>query len=143
MTEKFTDYTVEDLTITEEVRVVAEEQKTDKSKRYDDYTEKDLIEQSPILEDVFEALENQDWQIIARVGSKTLISPVFKDQISSISDIEVIAIESEYFFEIIDRQSRFTSDSMKKKVSKVRNSTNYYWLAEEIKVEILQLKGNA
>ena len=143
MAEKFTDYTVEDLTITEEVRVVAEEQKTDKSKRYDDYTEKDLIEQSPILEDVFEALENQDWQIIARVGSKTLISPVFKDQISNISDIEMIAIESEYFFEIIDRQSRFTSDSMKKKVSKVRNSANYYWLAEEIKVEILQLKGNA
>lgn len=143
MAEKFTDYTVEDLTIIEEVRVVAEEQKTDKSKRYDDYTEKDLIEQSPILEDVFEALENQDWQIIARVGSKTLISPVFKDQISNISDIEVIAIESEYFFEIIDRQSRFTSDSMKKKVSKVRNSANYYWLAEEIKVEILQLKGNA
>ena len=143
MVEKFTDYTVEDLTIIEEVRVVAEEQKTDKSKRYDDYTEKDLIDQSPILEDVFEALENQDWQIIARVGSKTLISPVFKDQISNISDIEVIAIESEYFFEIIDRQSRFTSDSMKKKVSKVRNSANYYWLAEEIKVEILQLKGNA
>lgn len=143
MAEKFTDYTVEDLTITEEVRVVAEEQKTDKSKRYDDYTEKDLIEQKPILEDVFEALENQDWQIIARVGSKTLISPVFKDQILNISDIEVIAIESEYFFEIIDRQSRFTSDSMKKKVSKVRNSANYYWLAEEIKVEILQLKGNA
>ena len=143
MAEKFTDYTVEDLTITEEVRVVAEEQKTDKSKRYDDYTEKDLIEQSPILEDVFEALENQDWQIIARVGSKTLVSPVFKDQILNISDIEVIAIESEYFFEIIDRQSRFTSDSMKKKVSKVRNSANYYWLAEEIKVEILQLKGNA
>lgn len=143
MAEKFTDYTVEDLTITEEVRVVAEEQKTDKSKRYDDYTDKDLIEQSPILEDVFEALENQDWQIIARVGSKTLISPVFKDQISNISDIEMIAIESEYFFEIIDRQSRFTSDSMKKKVSKVRNSANYYWLAEEIKVEILQLKGNA
>lgn len=143
MTEKFTDYTVEDLVITEEVRVVTEEQKTDKSKRYDDYTEKDLIEQSPILEDVFEALENQDWQIIAREGSKTLISPIFKDQISSISDIEVIAIESEYFFEIIDRQSRFTSDSMKKKVSKVRNSANYYWLAEEIKVEILQLKGNA
>lgn len=143
MAEKFTDYAVEDLTITEEVRVVAEEQKTDKSKRYDDYTEKDLIEQSPILEDVFEALENQDWQIIARVGSKTLISPVFKDQISNISDIEMIAIESEYFFEIIDRQSRFTSDSMKKKVSKVRNSANYYWLAEEIKVEILQLKGNA
>ena len=143
MAEKFTDYTVEDLTITEEVRVISEEQKTDKSKRYDDYTEKDLIEQSPILEDVFEALENQDWQIIARVGSKTLISPVFKDQISNISDIEVIAIESEYFFEIIDRQSRFTSDSMKKKVSKVRNSANYYWLAEEIKVETLQLKGNA
>ena len=143
MAEKFTDYTVEDLTITEEVRVVAEEQKTDKSKRYDDYTEKDLIEQKPILEDVFEALENQDWQIIARVGSKTLISPVFKDQISNISDIEVITIESEYFFEIIDRQSRFTSDSMKKKVSKVRNSANYYWLAEEIKVETLQLKGNA
>lgn len=143
MAEKFTDYTVEDLTITEEVRVVAKEQKIDKSKRYDDYTEKDLIEQSPILDDVFEALENQDWQIIARVGSKTLISPVFKDQISNISDIEVIAIESEYFFEIIDRQSRFTSDSMKKKVSKVRNSANYYWLAEEIKVEILQLKGNA
>ena len=143
MAEKFTDYTVEDLTITEEVRVVAEEQKTDKSKRYDDYTEKDLIEQKPILEDVFEALENQDWQIIARVGSKTLISPVFKDQIFNISDIEVIAIESEYFFEIIDRQSRFTSDSMKKKVSKVRNSANYYWLAEEIKVEILQLKGIA
>ena len=143
MAEKFTDYTVEDLTITEEVRVVAEEQKADKSKRYDDYTEKDLIEQKPILEDVFEALENQDWQILARVGSKTLISPVFKDQISNISDIEVIAIESEYFFEIIDRQSRFTSDSMKKKVSKVRNSANYYWLAEEIKVEILQLKGNA
>ena len=143
MTEKFTDYTVEDLTIIEEVRVVAEEQKTDKSKRYDDYTEKDLIEQKPILEDVFEALENQDWQVIARAGSKTLISPVFKDQISNISDIELIAIESEYFFEIIDRQSRFTSDSMKKKVSKVRNSANYYWLAEEIKVEILQLKGNA
>lgn len=143
MTEKFTDYTVEDLTITEEVRVVAEERKTDNSKRYDDYTEKDLIEQSPILEDVFEALENQDWQIIARVGSKTLISPAFKDQILNISDIEVIAIESEYFFEIIDRQSRFTSDSMKKKVSKVRNSANYYWLAEEIKVETLQLKGNA
>lgn len=143
MAEKFTDYTVEDLTITEEVRVVAEEQKTDKSKRYDDYTEKDLIEQSPILEDVFEALENQDWQIIARVGSKTLISLVFKDQLLNISDIEVIAIESEYFFEIIDRQSRFTSDSMKKKVSKVRNGANYYWLAEEIKVEILQLKGNA
>lgn len=143
MAEKFTDYTVEDLTIIEEVRVVAEEQKTDKSKRYDDYTEKDLIEQSPILEDVFEALENQDWQIVARVGSKALISPVFKDQISNISDIEIIAIESEYFFEIIDRQSRFTSDSMKKKVSKVRNSANYYWLAEEIKVEILQLKGNA
>lgn len=143
MAEKFTDYTVEDLTIIEEVRVVAEEQKTDKSKRYDDYTEKDLIEQRPILEDVFEALENQDWQIIARVGSKTLISPVFKDQLMNISDIEVIAIESEYFFEIIDRQSRFTSDSMKKKVSKVRNSANYYWLAEEIKVETLQLKGNA
>ena len=143
MAEKFTDYTVEDLTITEEVRVVAEEQKADKSKRYNEYTEKDLIEQKPILEDVFEALENQDSQILARVGSKTLISPVFKDQISNISDIEVIAIESEYFFEIIDRQSRFTSDSMKKKVSKVRNSANYYWLAEEIKVEILQLKGNA
>lgn len=143
MTEKFTDYTVEDLTIAEEVRVVAEEQKTDKSKRYDDYTEKDLIEQKPILEDVFEALENQDWQIIARVGSKTLISAVFKDQILNISDIEVIAIESEYFFEIIDRQSRFTSDSMKKKVLKVRNGSNYYWLAEEIKVETLQLKGNA
>ncbi len=143
MAEKFTDYTVEDLTIIEEVRVVAEEQKTDKSKRYDDYTEKDLIEQKSILEDVFEALENQDWQIIARVGSKTLISPVFKDQLLNISDIEVIAIESEYFFEIIDRQSRFTSDSMKKKVSKVRNSANYYWLAEEIKVEPLQLKGNA
>ena len=137
MKEKFVDYSIDDLEIVEEIEVESGLESVVKSKSYRDYDESDLIESALILEDVFDALLNKDWQVLGRTDNKIIISEVSEHQIE---DLEILSIESEYFFDVIDRQNRFTSESISKKVGKVRNSKNYYFLAEEVKVENLKLK---
>lgn len=140
MKEKFVDYSIEDLEIVEEIETESESENVVKSKSYRDYDESDLIESALILEDVFNALLNKNWQVLGRTDNKIIISEVSEHQIEDLDQIEILSIESEYFFDVIDRQNRFTSESISKKVGKVRNSKNYYFLAEEVKVENLKLK---
>lgn len=140
MKEKFVDYSIEDLEIVEEIETESESENVVKSKSYRDYDESDLIESALILEDVFNALLNKNWQVLGRTDNKIIISEVSEHQIEDLDQIEILSIESEYFFDVIDRQNRFTSGSISKKVGKVRNSKNYYFLAEEVKVENLKLK---
>lgn len=140
MKEKFVDYSIDDLEIVEEIEVESELESVVKSKSYRDYDESDLIESALILEDVFNALLNKNWQVLGRTDNKIIISEVSEHQIEDLDQIEILSIESEYFFDVIDRQNRFTSESISKKVGKVRNSENYYFLAEEVKVENLKLK---
>lgn len=140
MKEKFVDYSIEDLEIVEEIETESESENVVKSKSYRDYDESDLIESALILEDVFNALLNKNWQVLGRTDNKIIISKVSEHQIEDLDQIEILSIESEYFFDVIDRQNRFTSESISKKVGKVRNSKNYYFLAEEVKVENLKLK---
>lgn len=140
MKEKFVDYSIEDLEIIEEIETESESESVVQSKIYKDYDESDLIESALILEDVFNALLNKDWQVLGRTDRKIIISEVSDQTIEDLDQIEILSIESEYFFDVIDRQNRFTSESIKKKVGKVRNSKNYYFLAEEVKVENLKLK---
>lgn len=140
MKEKFVDYSIEDLEIVEEIETESESENVVKSKSYRDYDESDLIESSLILEDVFNALLNKNWQVLGRTDNKIIISEVSEHQIEDLDQIEILSIESEYFFDVIDRQNRFTSESISKKVGKVRNSKDYYFLAEEVKVENLKLK---
>ena len=78
--------------------------------------------------------------MLGRTDNKLIISEVSEHQIEDLDQIEILSIESEYFFDVIDRQNRFTSESISKKVGKVRNSKDYYFLAEEVKVENLKLK---
>lgn len=140
MKEKFVDYSIEDLEIVEEIEVESESESVVKSKTYRDYDESDLVESALILEDVFNALLNKNWQVLGRTDDKIIISEVSEHQIEDLDQIEILSIESEYFFDVIDRQNRFTSESISKKVGKVRNSKDYYFLAEEVKVENLKLK---
>lgn len=140
MKEKFVDYSIEDLEIVEEIEVESESESVVKSKTYRDYDESDLVESALILEDVFNALLNKNWQVLGRTDDKIIISEVSEHQIEDLDQIEILSIESEYFFDVIDRQHRFTSESISKKVGKVRNSKDYYFLAEEVKVENLKLK---
>ena len=142
MKEKFVDYSIEDLEIIEEIETESESESESvvQSKIYKDYDESDLIESALILEDVFNALLNKDWQVLGRAERKIIISEVSDQTIEDLDQIEILSIESEYFFDAIDRQNRFTSESISKKVGKVRNSKNYYFLAEEVKVENLKLK---
>lgn len=140
MKEKFVDYSIEDLEIVEEIETESESENVVKSKSYRDYDESDLIESALILEDVFNALLNKNWQVLGRTDDKIIISEVSEHQIEDLDQIEILSIESEYFFDVIDRQNRFTSESISKKVGKVRNSKDYYFLAEEVKVENLKLK---
>ena len=140
MKEKFVDYSIEDLEIVEEIETESESENVVKSKSYRDYDESDLIESALILEDVFNALLNKNWQVLGRTDDKIIISEVSEHQIEDLDQIEILLIESEYFFDVIDRQNRFTSESISKKVGKVRNSKDYYFLAEEVKVENLKLK---
>ena len=140
MKEKFVDYSIEDLEIVEEIEVESESESVVKSKTYRDYDESDLVESALILEDVFNALLNKTWQVLGRTDDKIIISEVSEHQIEDLDQIEILSIESEYFFDVIDRQNRFTSESISKKVGKVRNSKDYYFLAEEVKVENLKLK---
>lgn len=140
MKEKFVDYSIEDLEIVEEIETESESENVLKSKSYRDYDESDLIESALILEDVFNALLNKNWQVLGRTDDKIIISEVSEHQIEDLDQIEILSIESEYFFDVIDRQNRFTSESISKKVGKVRNSKDYYFLAEEVKVENLKLK---
>ena len=140
MKEKFVDYSIEDLEIVEEIEIESESEDVVKSKSYRDYDESDLIESALILEDVFNALLNKNWQVLGRTDNKTIIGEVSEHQIEDLDQIEILSIESEYFFDVIDRQNRFTSESISKKVGKVRNSKDYYFLAEEVKVENLKLK---
>lgn len=140
MKEKFVDYSIEDLEIVEEIEVKSESESVVKSKTYRDYDESDLVESALILEDVFNALLNKNWQVLGRTDDKIIISEVSEHQIEDLDQIEILSIESEYFFDVIDRQNRFTSESISKKVGKVRNSKDYYFLAEEVKVENLKLK---
>lgn len=140
MKEKFVDYSIEDLEIVEEIETESESENVLKSKSYRDYDESDLIESALILEDVFNVLLNKNWQVLGRTDDKMIISEVSEHQIEDLDQIEILSIESEYFFDVIDRQNRFTSESISKKVGKVRNSKDYYFLAEEVKVENLKLK---
>ena len=140
MKEKFVDYSIEDLEIVEEIETESESENVVKSKSYRDYDESDLIESALILEDVFNALLNKNWQVLGRTDDKIIISEVSEHRIEDLDQIEILSIESEYFFDVIDRQNRFTSESISKKVGKVRNSKDYYFLAEEVKVENLKLK---
>lgn len=137
---KFSDYSVEDLVIIEEIE---DHRSSDGASRvYSDYGSQDLKEVDLILEDLFKMIENNDWQVIARLKDTTVISETSKKEIDDLSQVQILSIKSDYFFEVIDHQSRFTSASLKKKVSKTRNSQNYYQLAEEVQVEVLQLKGS-
>lgn len=140
MKEKFVDYSIEDLEIVEEIETESESENVVKSKSYRDYDESDLIESALILEDAFNALLNKNWQVLGRTDNEIIISEVSEHQIEDLDQIEILSIESEYFFDVIDRQNRFTSESISKKVGKVRNSKDYYFLAEEVKVENLKLK---
>ena len=138
---KYQDYEIDDLEVVEEIEIQSSQEPTKETKKYKDYDESDTSVMNPILDDVFESIKDKDWQVIARTNDKIVISEVLSDLISDISDIQLISIRSDFFFEIIDRQSRFTSASLQKKISKVKNSANYYWLAEEVDVEILKMKG--
>lgn len=139
MKEKFIDYSIDDLEVVEEIEIETESVAT-RSKVYKDYDESDLVESELLLEDFFNSILNKDWQIIGRSKNKTIISEISDHEIEDFEQIEILSIESEYFFDVIDRQNRFTSESIRKKVGKVRNSQNYYFLAEEVKVENLKLK---
>lgn len=138
---KYQDYEIDDLEIVEEIEINEDREEPKETKKYKDYDESDVEVMNPILDDVFEAIKDRDWQVIARTEDKTVISEVLSDLISDITEIQLISIKSEFFFEIIDRQSRFTSASLQKKISKVKNSANYYWFAEEVDVEVLKMKG--
>lgn len=138
---KYQDYEIDDLEVIEEIEIQSSQEPTKETKKYKDYDESDTSVMNPILDDVFESIKDKDWQVIARTNDKIVISEVLADLISDISYIQLISIRSDFFFEIIDRQSRFTSASLQKKISKVKNSANYYWLAEEVDVEILKMKG--
>lgn len=138
---KYQDYEIDDLEIVEEIEINEDREEPKETKKYKDYDESDVEVMNPILDDVFEAIKDRDWQVIARTDDKTVISEVLSDLISDITEIQLISIKSEFFFEIIDRQSRFTSASLQKKISKVKNSANYYWFAEEVDVEVLKMKG--
>lgn len=138
---KYQDYEIDDLEVVEEIEIQSSQEPTRETKKYKDYDESDTSVMNPILDDVFDAIKDKDWQVIARTNDKIVISEVLADPISDISEIQLISIRSDFFFEIIDRQSRFTSASLQKKISKVKNSANYYWFAEEVDVEILKMKG--
>ena len=138
---KYQDYEIDDLEVVEEIEIQSSQEPAKETKKYKDYDESDTSVMNPILDDVFDAIKDKDWQVIARTNDKIVISEVLADLISDISEIQLISIKSEFFFEIIDRQSRFTSASLQKKISKVKNSANYYWFAEEVDVEILKMKG--
>lgn len=138
---KYQDYEIDDLELVEEIEINEDREEPKETKKYKDYDESDVEVMNPILDDVFEAIKDRDWQVIARTDDKTVISEVLSDLISDVTEIQLISIKSEFFFEIIDRQSRFTSASLQKKISKVKNSANYYWFAEEVDVEILKMKG--
>ena len=138
---KYQDYEIEDLEVVEEIEIQSSQEPAKETKKYKDYDESDTSVMNPILDDVFDAIKDKDWQVIARTNDKIVISEVLADPISDISEIQLISIRSDFFFEIIDRQSRFTSASLQKKISKVKNSANYYWFAEEVDVEILKMKG--
>lgn len=138
---KYQDYEIDDLEVVEEIEIQSSQEPAKETKKYKDYDESDTSVMNPILDDVFDAIKDKDWQVIARTNDKIVISEVLADLISDISEIQMISIRSDFFFEIIDRQSRFTSASLQKKISKVKNSANYYWFAEEVDVEILKMKG--
>lgn len=138
---KYQDYEIDDLEVVEEIEIQSSQEPAKETKKYKDYDESDTSVMNPILDDVFDAIKDKDWQVIARTNNKIVISEVLADPISDISEIQLISIRSDFFFEIIDRQSRFTSASLQKKISKVKNSANYYWFAEEVDVEILKMKG--
>ena len=138
---KYQDYEIDDLEVVEEIEIQSSQEPAKETKKYKDYDESDTSVMNPILDDVFDAIKDKDWQVIARTNNKIVISEVLADLISDISEIQLISIRSDFFFEIIDRQSRFTSASLQKKISKVKNSANYYWFAEEVDVEILKMKG--
>ena len=138
---KYQDYEIDDLEVVEEIEIQSSQESAKETKKYKDYDESDTSVMNPILDDVFDAIKDKDWQVIARTNDKIVISEVLADPISDISEIQLISIRSDFFFEIIDRQSRFTSASLQKKISKVKNSANYYWFAEEVDVEILKMKG--
>lgn len=138
---KYQDYEIDDLEVVEEIEIQTSQESLKETKKYKDYDESDTSVMNPILDDVFDSIKDKDWQVIARTNDKIVISEVLADLISDISEIQLISIRSDFFFEIIDRQSRFTSASLQKKISKVKNSANYYWLAEEVDVEILKMKG--
>ena len=138
---KYQDYEIDDLEVVEEIEIQSSQEPAKGTKKYKDYDESDTSVMNPILDDVFDAIKDKDWQVIARTNDKIVISEVLADPISDISEIQLISIRSDFFFEIIDRQSRFTSASLQKKISKVKNSANYYWFAEEVDVEILKMKG--
>lgn len=138
---KYQDYEIDDLEVVEEIEIQSSQELAKETKKYKDYDESDTSVMNPILDDVFDAIKDKDWQVIARTNNEIVISEVLADPISDISEIQLISIRSDFFFEIIDRQSRFTSASLQKKISKVKNSANYYWFAEEVDVEILKMKG--
>ena len=138
---KYQDYEIDDLEVVEEIEIQSSQEPAKETKKYKDYDESDTSVMNPILDDVFDSIKDKDWQVIARTTDKIVISEVLADPISDISEIQLISIRSDFFFEIIDRQSRFTSASLQKKISKVKNSANYYWFAEEVDVEILKMKG--
>lgn len=138
---KYQDYEIDDLEVVEEIEIQSSQEPAKETKKYKDYDESDTSVMNPILDDIFDAIKDKDWQVIARTNDKIVISEVLADPISDISEIQLISIRSDFFFEIIDRQSRFTSASLQKKISKVKNSANYYWFAEEVDVEILKMKG--
>lgn len=138
---KYQDYEIDDLEVVEEIEIQSSQEPSKETKKYKDYDESDTSVMNPILDDVFDAIKDKDWQVIARTNDKIVISEVLADPISDISEIQLISIRSDFFFEIIDRQSRFTSASLQKKISKVKNSANYYWFAEEVDVETLKMKG--
>lgn len=138
---KYQDYEIDDLEVVEEIEIQSSQEPSKETKKYKDYDESDTSVMNPILDDVFDAIKDKDWQVIARTNDKIVISEVLADPISDISEIQLISIRSDFFFEIIDRQSRFTSASLQKKISKVKNGANYYWFAEEVDVETLKMKG--
>lgn len=136
---QFEDYTVKDLEVVEEIET---SQSSVSTVKFTDYTESYLEEVRLTLEDVFDLIAGKHWQVLARTKNAITISRVFDSEISDLSETEVLSIKSEFFFEVLDRQSRFTASSMQKKVAKVRNSQNYYWLAEEVEINELDLKGD-
>ena len=82
---KYQDYEIDDLEVVEEIEIQSSQEPTRETKKYKDYDESDTSVMNPILDDVFDAIKDKDWQVIARTNDKIVISEVLADPISDVN----------------------------------------------------------